>query len=182
MQDVPEWHTAEDEKEENAGEGELFEFGQECLDRISFALGGKTLVPVAGTTLTAYMADTGSWEKRHAALICLAQIAEGCVKVMVDEVEKLVALCLLGARDGTPKVRWAACQALGQLCTDLGPDLQVWRGGEEVIGGLRELCALCLGWQGWGRWRQGQARIGQARGPWVGTTCCWMSRRDAGVS
>ncbi|KAL6776649.1 IPB2 [Auxenochlorella protothecoides x Auxenochlorella symbiontica] len=124
VEDVPEWHTAEDEKEENAGEGELFEFGQECLDRISFALGGKTLVPVAGTTLTAYMADTGSWEKRHAALICLAQIAEGCVKVMVDEVEKLVALCLLGARDGTPKVRWAACQALGQLCTDLGPDLQ----------------------------------------------------------
>ena len=29
-----------------------------------------------------------------------------------------------GAADPHPRVRWAACQALGQLCTDLGPDLQ----------------------------------------------------------
>ena len=24
----------------------------------------------------------------------------------------------------SPQVRWAACQALGQMCTDLGPELQ----------------------------------------------------------
>jgi len=29
-----------------------------------------------------------------------------------------------GLTDQHPKVRWAACQALGQMCTDLGPDLQ----------------------------------------------------------
>ena len=29
-----------------------------------------------------------------------------------------------GLGDPHAKVRWAACQALGQLCTDLGPDLQ----------------------------------------------------------
>lgn len=48
LQDDPDWYTAEDEKEEDAGEGELYQFGQECLDRISLALGGKTLVPLAG--------------------------------------------------------------------------------------------------------------------------------------
>ena len=29
-----------------------------------------------------------------------------------------------GTTDPHPKVRWASCQALGQLCTDLGPELQ----------------------------------------------------------
>lgn len=29
-----------------------------------------------------------------------------------------------GLADPHAKVRWAACQALGQLCTDLGPELQ----------------------------------------------------------
>lgn len=29
-----------------------------------------------------------------------------------------------GLGDPHAKVRWAACQALGQLCTDLGPGLQ----------------------------------------------------------
>ena len=29
-----------------------------------------------------------------------------------------------GLQDQHAKVRWAACQALGQMCTDLGPDLQ----------------------------------------------------------
>lgn len=29
-----------------------------------------------------------------------------------------------GLQDQNPKVRWAACQAVGQMCTDLGPDFQ----------------------------------------------------------
>ena len=125
IEDDAAWHTAEDEKWENEGEGELYEFGQECLDRVALALGGKTLVPVAGAALPLLMAD-GDWKKRQAALICLAQIAEGCLKVMLreDVLTQLVQLCLAGAADPHPKVRWASCQALGQLCNDLGPVLQ----------------------------------------------------------
>ena len=29
-----------------------------------------------------------------------------------------------GLQDPHAKVRWAACQALGQMCTDLGPNIQ----------------------------------------------------------
>jgi HEAT repeat len=29
-----------------------------------------------------------------------------------------------GLQDPSAKVRWAACQALGQMCTDLGPIIQ----------------------------------------------------------
>jgi importin-5 len=123
VEDAPEWHTAEDEKDEDEGKGELFDFGQECLDRMAFSLGGKALVPVAGVALPTLLADA-DWRKRHAALICLAQIAEGCVKVMQDQKEALINLCLSGAADPHARVRWGACQAIGQLCTDLGPDLQ----------------------------------------------------------
>lgn len=57
-----------------------YQFGQECLDRISISLGGNAIVPAAGVLLPAWLQDA-DWKKRHATLICLAQIAEGCAKV-----------------------------------------------------------------------------------------------------
>jgi hypothetical protein len=53
---------------------------QECLDRIAISLGGNAIVPAAAVMLPAWLNDQ-DWKKRHAALICLAQIAEGCTKV-----------------------------------------------------------------------------------------------------
>ena len=35
------------------------------------------------------------WKKRHAALICLSQIAEGCVKVLTKNISGLADLCLM---------------------------------------------------------------------------------------
>jgi hypothetical protein len=140
------------------------------------SLGGNAIVPAAGVLLPAWLADS-DWKKRHATLICLAQIAEGCNKVMAKQLGPLTDMCLTGLQDSHPKVRngggkesatmclfrrrieeelfksclptvrsralscvltppasppslscaqvrWAACQALGQMCTDLGPDLQ----------------------------------------------------------
>ncbi|KAK9821719.1 hypothetical protein WJX81_003315 [Elliptochloris bilobata] len=123
IEDDPRWHNADSDRYESEGEGERYEFGQECLDRMALALGGNTVVPLASAYLPALLAD-GDWRRRHAALICLAQIAEGCVKVMTKNLSGLVDMCLQGLSDPHAKVRWAACQALGQLCTDLGPDLQ----------------------------------------------------------
>ena len=80
VEDVPEWHGAREEDEE-AGEGEDYTMAQECLDRLAIALGGNTVLPVASQALPAYVADA-DWRKRHAALICLSQIAEGCTKVI----------------------------------------------------------------------------------------------------
>ena len=94
LQDEPDWHKADSEQYESEGEGELYEFGQECLDRISLALGGKTMVPMAAQALPQLMTDQ-RWEQRHAALICLAQIAEGCAKVMLQtkQISGLVQMC-----------------------------------------------------------------------------------------
>lgn len=123
VEDEKLWHGADTDQHEDEGSGDRFQFGQECLDRISMSLGGNAIVPAAGVLLPAWLADS-DWKKRHATLICLAQIAEGCNKVMAKQLGPLTDMCLTGLQDSHPKVRWAACQALGQMCTDLGPDLQ----------------------------------------------------------
>ena len=79
VEDDPAWHSAEAE-DEDVGETGNYGFGQECLDRLSISLGGNTIVPVAFEMLPTYLAAP-EWQKHHAALIALAQIAEGCSKV-----------------------------------------------------------------------------------------------------
>lgn len=104
IEDDPAWHTA-DTEDEDAGESSNYSVGQECLDRLSISLGGNTIVPVASEQLPAYLAAP-EWQKRHAALIALAQIAEGSSKVvrmlnfflfgyvfMIERQLEFVALC-----------------------------------------------------------------------------------------
>lgn len=79
IEDDPAWHSAVTEHED-AGETTNYSVGQECLDRLAMALGGNTLVPVASEVFPVYLAAP-EWQKHHAALIALAQIAEGCSKV-----------------------------------------------------------------------------------------------------
>ncbi|KAJ6714168.1 IMPORTIN BETA [Salix viminalis] len=122
IEDDPAWHSAENE-DEDAGETSNYSMGQECLDRLAISLGGNTIVPVASEQLPAYLAAP-EWQKHHAALIALAQIAEGCSKVMLKNLEQVVTMVLNSFYDPHPRVRWAAINAIGQLSTDLGPDLQ----------------------------------------------------------
>ncbi|XP_073272643.1 uncharacterized protein [Primulina huaijiensis] len=123
VEDDPAWHSAE-VKDEDAGETGDYSVGQECLDRLSLALGGNTIVPVVSDQLPEYL-SAPEWQKQHAALIALAQIAEGCSKVMIKNLEQVVNMVLNSLQNPHPRVRWAAINAIGQLSTDLGPDLQV---------------------------------------------------------
>ncbi|ONM59011.1 Importin-5 [Zea mays] len=123
VEDDPAWHSAETE-DEDAGEGNNYGVAQECLDRLSIAIGGNAIVPIASELLPQYL-SSAEWQKHHAALITLAQIAEGCAKVMLKNLEQVVSMILNGFQHPHPRVRWAAINAIGQLSTDLGPDLQV---------------------------------------------------------
>jgi len=129
------WMRADTDAHLGDGDGELFEVGQECLDRLALAMGGSAVAPLASAALPRLLGDAGDWRKRHAALVCLAQIAEGCSKVMGAQLPSLVDFCLAGVQDPHPRVRWAACQALGQMCTDLGPQLQATQ-GDRVLPAL----------------------------------------------
>lgn len=170
IEDDPQWYVA-DTEDEDTGETAEYEVGQECLDRLAISLGGNTVLPVASQILPSFIND-GDWKKRHAALITLAQIAEGCAKVcrtslayilnfsvhrcvphvlamcllwrfhffrrvpkvtnlnagcmqvMIKNLDSVVSMILNSFRDSHSRVRWAAINAIGQLSTDLGPDLQ----------------------------------------------------------
>ncbi|EOA34033.1 hypothetical protein CARUB_v10021533mg [Capsella rubella] len=122
IEDDPAWHSAENE-DEDAGETSNYGFGQECLDRLAISLGGNTIVPVASEVFSGFFAAS-EWEKHHAVLIALAQIAEGCSKVMIKNMEQVVSMVLNSFQHPHPRVRWAAINAIGQLSTDLGPELQ----------------------------------------------------------
>ena len=43
---------------------------------------------------------------------------------MIKNLDSVVNMILNSFRDSHPRVRWAAINAIGQLSTDLGPDLQ----------------------------------------------------------
>jgi hypothetical protein len=125
VEDDPEWHTCEKEEDGDSGLGERYEVGQECLDRIAIALGANSVLPCAAQLIPQLLADQSDWRKRHAGLVALAQIAEGCSKGMLKDVAGAVGPCLQACvSDPHPRVRWAAVNAIGQLCTDLGPRLQ----------------------------------------------------------
>ena len=47
------------------------------------------------------------------------------VQVMIKNLEQVLSMILNSFCDPHPRVRWAAINAIGQLSTDLGPDLQV---------------------------------------------------------
>lgn len=47
------------------------------------------------------------------------------LQVMIKNLEQVVAMVLNSFQDPHARVRWAAINAIGQLSTDLGPDLQV---------------------------------------------------------
>eukprot|EP00850_Spirogloea_muscicola_P020012 SM000205S06219 [mRNA] locus=s205:248959:255137:+ [translate_table: standard] len=125
IEDDPAWHSADGEDDDGQVlDSGNYEVGQECLDRLSISLGGNSVLPVASQLLPPYLADQSDWRKRHAALVTLAQVAEGCAKVMVKNLDPVVSMILESFRDPHPRVRWAAINAIGQLSTDLGPDIQ----------------------------------------------------------
>jgi hypothetical protein len=134
IEEDPAWGAAETEEDQSAGQGDRFDMGMECLDRLSTALGGKAVLPVLAAALPQLLTHA-DWRHRHAALCTLAQVAEGCAKFMKRDPAGAVAPCLQLLTDPHPRVRWAAINALGQLCTDLGPEMQQ-RAHATVLPGL----------------------------------------------
>jgi len=70
------------------------------------------------------MLASHDWRLRHAGLMAIAAIAEGTNKVMQHELGKVVDLVTPMFTDPHPRVRYAACQCIGQLCTDLEEVIQ----------------------------------------------------------
>ena len=115
------WNTLDEDEDTDTSDQRI---ASQSLDRISMALGGKVLFPILYEHLPRMLGNQAQWKERYAALISLSLIAEGSLRFLMPNLGQLLALVVPMAADPEPRVRYAACQAIGQMCTDFGPTLQ----------------------------------------------------------
>lgn len=120
QEELTEWENEEEDEEDT--DITNYDVGEEALDRLSIAMGGKTMVPVLFAHIQEYFKS--DWKHRHAALMAISQSGEGCEKQMAKELGSIVGMIVNHFGDEHPRVRWAAINAVGQMSTDFGPDLQ----------------------------------------------------------
>ncbi|KAJ3017191.1 hypothetical protein HKX48_003673 [Thoreauomyces humboldtii] len=115
------WFNSDDTEEEDVESDDIV--GGEAFDRIARALGGKSVLPITFSLIPSMLASE-DWRKRHGALMTISAIGEGCAKIMEAELLNVLTLILPHLRDPHPRVQWATCNALGQMCTDFAPTVQ----------------------------------------------------------
>jgi len=97
--------------------------GEQCMDRLANKLGGQTILAPTFNWLPRMM-TSDAWRDRHAALMAISAISEGCQELMVGELSQVLELVVPALRDPHPRVRWAGCNALGQMSTDFAGTMQ----------------------------------------------------------
>ena len=93
------------------------------MDRLANKLGGPIMLPATFTWLPR-MVISSSWRDRHAALMAISAISEGCRELMIGELDKVLELVVPALKDPHPRVRFAGCNALGQMSTDFAGPMQ----------------------------------------------------------
>lgn len=93
------------------------------MDRLANKLGGQAVLPPTFNWLPRMM-TSAAWRDRHAALMAISAISEGCRDLMEGELDKVLDLVVPALRDPHSRVRWAGCNALGQMSTDFAGTMQ----------------------------------------------------------
>jgi hypothetical protein len=119
--DAEEWNVSEDLDEESDSNHVA---GEQCMDRLANKLGGQAILPPTFNWLPRMMTSS-AWRDRHAALMAISAISEGCRELMIGELDKVLELVIPALRDPHPRVRWAGCNAVGQMSTDFAGTMQV---------------------------------------------------------
>lgn len=120
--DAAEWNN-EDDVAVSEEDEEIHLAARSSLDRLALSLGGQVLGPALFHWLPD-MVNSVDWRGRHGALMAISNVVEGCRDVLLDELNQLVEMVLPHLHDAHSRVQWAACNALGQMSTDLGPEIQ----------------------------------------------------------
>ncbi|PVI07059.1 importin subunit beta-3 [Periconia macrospinosa] len=119
--DAEEWNASEDVGDDESDSNHVA--GEQTMDRLANKLGGQTILPPTFNWLPRMMTSS-AWRDRHAALMAISAISEGCRDLMIGELDKVLDLVLPALRDPHPRVRWAACNAVGQMSTDFAGTMQ----------------------------------------------------------
>lgn len=119
LEENPKWNLGDEEDLEDTN----CNIGEESLDRLAIALGGQTIVPIIVNMINQLLASP-DWRHRHAAMMSISIIGEGCEATLRPHLRDVINLVLPRFSDPHERVRWAACNTAGQLSTDFGPQLQ----------------------------------------------------------
>jgi len=93
------------------------------LDRLACGLGGKFVLPLVMKEVHP-MLQNEKWNFRYAGLMAISAVGEGCLKQMEQFLPQIVDAALGFLSDVDPRVRYAACNALGQMATDFSPSYE----------------------------------------------------------
>ncbi|KAH0542383.1 hypothetical protein FGG08_003228 [Glutinoglossum americanum] len=119
--DAADWNDSDDNEVDESDQNHVA--GEQCMDRLANKLGGQTILAPTFNWLPRMMTSS-AWRDRHAALMAISAISEGCRDLMVGELDKVLDLVVPALRDPHPRVRWAGCNALGQMSTDFAGTMQ----------------------------------------------------------
>lgn len=122
VEDDPDWLTADNTEADDDNSSNAIA-GETSLDRLANALGGKAILPHIIANIP-QMFQSEDWHYRHAALMAISAVGEGCVKQMEPILGEVVGAVLPFCQDQHYRVRYAACNALGQMANDFAPSLQ----------------------------------------------------------
>ncbi|KAK3346295.1 armadillo-type protein [Lasiosphaeria hispida] len=120
-EDATEWLAADDLDQEESDQNHVA--GEHCMDRLANKLGGLVILQPTFGWLPRMM-QSMAWRDRHAALMAISAISEGCRDQMIGELKHVLELVIPALKDPHPRVRWAGCNALGQMSTDFAPTMQ----------------------------------------------------------
>uniref|UniRef100_A0AAY4B7J7 TOG domain-containing protein n=1 Tax=Denticeps clupeoides TaxID=299321 RepID=A0AAY4B7J7_9TELE len=121
LEEDEEWAMADELEDDDFDSNAVA--GESALDRIACGLGGKIVLPMIKQHIM-QMLQNPDWKYRHAGLMALSAIGEGCHQQMESILNEIVNFVLLFCQDPHPRVRYAACNAIGQMATDFAPNFQ----------------------------------------------------------
>ncbi|XP_017765333.1 PREDICTED: importin-5 isoform X3 [Eufriesea mexicana] len=107
---------------------------ESALDRLACGLGGKTILPQIVQNIPSMLSNS-DWKYRHAALMAISAVGEGCHKQMEAILPQIMDGVIQYLQDPHPRVRYAACNAVGQMSTDFAPIFEK-KFHDRVIPGL----------------------------------------------
>ncbi|TVY64219.1 Importin subunit beta-3 [Lachnellula suecica] len=119
--DAAEWNASDDMDPDESDLNHVA--GEQCMDRLANKLGGQTILAPTFNWLPRMM-NSDAWRDRHAALMAISAISEGCRDLMEGELSQVLELVVPALRDPHSRVRWAGCNALGQMSTDFAGVMQ----------------------------------------------------------
>jgi len=132
LEEDEEWSICDEQAEDDTDSSSVV--AESSLDRLACGLGGKTVLPHINRTLT-QMLESANWKHRHAALMAISAVGEGCHKQMESMLPQIMHAIVGFLKDSHPRVRYAACNAIGQMATDFAPTFQK-KFHQDVVSGL----------------------------------------------